>query len=676
MVGLGIVVQRRLGCLGQRLALVLLLVCALLALDTGQARASFGTGPVAEATNASNTDLVITSLGAGQGVSGFLPNAANPFDPVADGYPASNPSTGPGSGWSTANESFAGIIHAQPPGGGELLDLYCIDLSTGTNIGYGYALGTWEEANVPNVGHVARLLDRYYPHTDEPATPDANQRPAAVQAAIWFFTDRYVVSTSDPLHGAVVAIVNDILQQGPVIEPDPPGVAIDPESRSGSGVLGPFAVTSDRPPVRVSATGASMFANAAATDEISNGDTVPSGQNIWLRSGSPGTAVLEASARVTVPRGNVFLYDGNVQGVANAQKLILAETGVLNTTVRATAEFRESGALRVTKTIAGPAAGSQGEVVIRVTCDDGVDRPDFVIPAGATGAQTRTYEEITRGARCTVTEASNGAVTGVDVVVEGDERGVTIDANRTETVALTNTYSLVENPDPGPGAGGLMVTKTVSGPGAGDQEAVTIRVTCDGTVLTPDFVIAARTSAGSFSRRFTVPAGAVCTVNEIADGASGGTPVTVSGSGQTVVVGGGTVVPVTVTDLYGTRAEVAAAGFVSATGFLRVTKRIAGPAAGRQGQITIKVACGGPVQAYVFHIPARTGARTVSRSFPGLLPGNRCTVTETQDGATRSVRGVATRARRTVTIPSSGGVTVRFRDSFFARRTAPAAVTG
>jgi hypothetical protein len=671
---LGFVVQGRVGRLGHRAPLVLLLLCALLLLDAGQALASFESGPRVRATNRSNTELVINSLGPGRSVNGFIPNAANPFDPVADGYPASDPPTGAGSGWSASNESFAGIIHATPPGGGAQLDLYCIDLSTETRVGYGYALGTWDAANVPNVGYVARLLNRYYPHTSEPASlTDVNQRAAAVQAAIWFFTDRYVLSTSDPLHAAVVAIVDDILQQGPVIEPPPPSLTIDPASRDGAGVLGPFTVTTDQPAATVAATGADMFANAAATDAISNGDAVPSGQSIWLRSGSPGTAVLEASARATVPRGNVFLYDGNIQGVEDAQKLILAETGVLHTTVRATAEFRESGALKVTKTIAGPAAGSQGRIVIHVACDDAVDRPDFVIAAGATGTQSRTYEDITAGTRCTVAETSNGSSsTGVDVVVGGDERDVTIVANRTETARLTNTYSFVA---PGGVAPGLLVTKTVSGPLAGRQDAATIRVTCNQAVLAPDFVIAAGTAAGSSSHRFDVPAGSVCTVTEIANGGSEAVTTTVSGSGQTVAVPGATVVPVTVTNLYGAPAEVAAAGYLpAAVGSLRVTKTIAGPAAGRQGPITIKVSCGGPLHAYVFHIPARTRARTVSRAFPELSPGERCTVTETEIGGTDAVRVVRTRTRRTVTIPSSGGATVAFRDSFFPRRTV--SVTG
>ena len=53
--------------------------------------------------------------------------------------------------------------------------------------------------------------------------------------------------------------------------------------------------------------------------------------------------VLEATAEATVPSGNVYLYDGNTAGVSDAQKLILAETATLKTTVEATAEFLPPG---------------------------------------------------------------------------------------------------------------------------------------------------------------------------------------------------------------------------------------------------------------------------------------------------------------------------------------------
>lgn len=64
----------------------------------------------------------------------------------------------------------------------------------------------------------------------------------------------------------------------------------------------------------------------------------------------------------------------------------------------------------MTKTIAGHAAGPQGQVVIHVACDDGVTRPDFVISAGVHAGDTKhTYDDIPAGTSCTVTVTSNGS---------------------------------------------------------------------------------------------------------------------------------------------------------------------------------------------------------------------------------------------------------------------------
>ena len=89
----------------------------------------------------------------------------NPFDPVLDGYPTSNPTTG----FTPKDEGFAGIIFGQPTDGSPTLSLYCFDLFTDTWPGIGYALGTWDAATVPNVGYVARILNEYYPFVPEPA---------------------------------------------------------------------------------------------------------------------------------------------------------------------------------------------------------------------------------------------------------------------------------------------------------------------------------------------------------------------------------------------------------------------------------------------------------------------------------------------------------------------------
>ena len=111
--------------------------------------------------------------------------------------------------------------------------------------------------------YVARLLNEYYPNTDAPAAlTDLNQKAAAVQAAIWFFTDRYVLNTSDPLHDTVAAIVDHIIDAGPLPEQPPPSLTITPSQLSGpaGSVLGPFTVNTNTgaagaPAATVTATG-------------------------------------------------------------------------------------------------------------------------------------------------------------------------------------------------------------------------------------------------------------------------------------------------------------------------------------------------------------------------------------------------------------------------------------
>jgi TQXA domain-containing protein len=115
------------------------------------------------------------------------------------------------------------VIIGTPAGGGPNLSLYCIDILANTYLGFGYELGTWDEANAPNVGFVARILDDYYPNTNEPSSlANLNQKAAAVQAAIWYFSDRYVLSTSDPLYPAVAAIVEAVQDAGPAVQPRRP----------------------------------------------------------------------------------------------------------------------------------------------------------------------------------------------------------------------------------------------------------------------------------------------------------------------------------------------------------------------------------------------------------------------------------------------------------------------
>ena len=600
------------------------------------------------------TEMTMSGTGNGQGVTGFIANAGYPFDPATDPYPPANPTTG----FSPKDEGFAGIIHGSPTDGSPRLDLYCIDINTNTQPGITYALGTWNEANVPNVGFVGRILDEYFPNTDEPtALRDANQKAAAVQAAIWFFSDRYVLSTSDPLRSIVVSIVNKVKSEGPLVEPEPPSLTLTPSHQNGhaGGVIGPFTVATNATRTTMRATGGAMFSDAAGTRPIANGATVGDGDQIWVRSTGPSTVVLEATAKASVPYGNVFLYAGNNPGVTDAQKLILAKNGTLTTTVEATAEFLAPGSLIVTKTIAGPAAGKQSEVVIHVACDDDVRRPDLVIPAGTHAGETsKTYHNIPAGTPCTVTETVDGSNTSTTVVVSGDNgQQATIPAGGSATAGITDTYGFAP--------GSLLVRKTIAGPGAGRQGPITIRTKCDGNALTPDFVVAAGAPAGDRTKQYDgIATPATCTVTETVDGHTSQVSVVVDGSGQTVPVGAGAISEADIADSYGL-----------VPGQLEVTKTIEGAAAGQQGTVVIHTVCQGTALTPDFVIAAGTAAGVQSQIYSNV-PAGTCEVTETADGHTATVAVSVTGSPNTTTVPAGGAGTVHITDTYGA--TPPGAV--
>src|SRR5579863_614067 len=107
-----------------RLPFALILAIGLLLPQAASGGAVFQRGAApAHPVVGSNTELVMTGEGPGRALNGFVPNADNPFDPVADGYPPSNPT----SGFTRQDIGFAGILYGRPAGGGEQLHLYCTD---------------------------------------------------------------------------------------------------------------------------------------------------------------------------------------------------------------------------------------------------------------------------------------------------------------------------------------------------------------------------------------------------------------------------------------------------------------------------------------------------------------------------------------------------------------------
>ena len=96
-------------------------------------------------------------------------------------------------------------------------------------------------------------------------------------------------------------------------------------------------------------------------------------------------------------------------------------------TVKVKDFYYHVGSLLVRKTIAGPAAGQQGEITIHSECDGKALTPDFVIPAGTPASdQTMQYDNIRVPATCTVTETVDGHTSTVSVDVVGSGQTVSV----------------------------------------------------------------------------------------------------------------------------------------------------------------------------------------------------------------------------------------------------------
>jgi hypothetical protein len=498
----------------------------------------FGAGPAAARWEDAvggragpNAELVMQGTGPGAGVAGAI--APPGFDPL-NGYPAAFP---PGS--VPSNQGFAGIINGRVPSTGAILQMYCIDLLTPTRVGLGYTLGEWTDANVPNTGFVARILNTYYPNSALPALANNNLRAAAVQASIWFFTDRYVVSPTDSLFAAVNDIVTAVLAAGPLTPPPQPTLSITPPSPAEGPIgtpLGPFVVTSSTGTATVAATpGVSMFADAAGTTPVANNTSVASGTQLWLLSDIVGTGGVGAATSAVVPTGNVFIYqpeNPTNPSPPAAQKLILAQQGTFTAQASAQGAYFDTGSLIVEKAILGGAAGQQGEIRITVVCN-GVAQPEWVIPPGATGDVSQTFGPIRTPSACLITETVDGSSASVSVVVVGSGQTVVLpsntDPNDTVTAELSDTYELVP--------GELVIRKSFSGPNAGQQTAVVITIDCGQALQTTVTIPAGQTDP--FEQTFTgLPPGTECTVTE-----SGGDVPAPVASTRTAVPDGPVTIP-------------------------------------------------------------------------------------------------------------------------------------
>lgn len=328
------------GNLAKKISIALLAaVAASLGTVATPAHADFQPGLFGEAPPDAQVVLGPPGAEVGLGIDGFTGPAG--FDPVASGYPPDVPNQP--AGFTPVEVPpgfilFAGTIPATTQAG-QVAAMYCVELEVETEDGLGYDAAPWSATNIPNIAFVNRIIQTYYPQSTLPASLASNtQKAAAVQAAIWFFTDKFVISAAGngaALRPVVRAIVTDVLARGPLnTEPPFPQVAASgPDTGQAETVIGPYTVQTTASEATLTVTGAQVFRDAAGAQRLPNTFTLPPGGAFFLRTAQPASVTIHATGVAIAFPGATAAYvpaDPENPEPARAQKLIFAQSAALN----------------------------------------------------------------------------------------------------------------------------------------------------------------------------------------------------------------------------------------------------------------------------------------------------------------------------------------------------------
>jgi TQXA domain-containing protein len=428
----------------------IVLAMVLLASLIGPAGAIYIPGPGPGGPGDILTDVVISGGTNVSTVSGALGPVGNPPGP----YPATGASV------ETVSPQLITIVDTATGTSGQA---YCIDFSTETSNGVGYRSGAWDEANVPNIAYINYILTNYFPFdTSNPISGlTTTQQVAAVQTAIWYFSDGFVLATATNavVRNATTAVVADALANSGIPEPDAPTLTVTPDSLEAPAtgeLVGPFTVGGNVTG-RIDLTpGTDVYFDPAGTQPVTVTDPIPPGTRLWARHVSSPLPVLgfRVTAIATVPHGTVYLFDPRSDPTRTAaQKLVLAQNASLPIRAGAYITPYPAGEIQLTKTIAGPGAGRQGVVTLSVACDPapapGI-ATTLTLPAGSPpGDHVLTLAGLRAGSVCNVTETTDGANGAVDLTSTAiTPASVTVAENQVAQVRATNSYDLADTAAP------------------------------------------------------------------------------------------------------------------------------------------------------------------------------------------------------------------------------------
>ncbi len=533
----------------------------------------------------------------------------------------------------------AQLILSTGTGANDRVATYCIDLDTDTTVGVHYELDSWTEANVPNLPYVQWILQNYYPQ--EPAQPvagSASQKVRAVQGAIWYFTDGFVVNRFYPTERQAVKSIVEAAQAA--VDPTPappvqptltvtpptsgtptPGTPFGPYTVGGSVAQSTIAINADT----------EVFTDAAGRRPLTPGASVSNGQQLYIGY-DPAVAnqgfVLSATA--TVPAGNVFLYDGANPPRTEAQKLIAATDSTVTLRAAGTLVPPAAGAYELSVSIAGEAGGDQGAIAVTVTCTLGgweLSR-NLTVPA-RTESGTRLLvrlDGIVDGASCETVQTADGsnASATLSSSVLTPAAPVVIASGATSEVLLADEYSVPVAP-----TGTLAIDVRVDGAAAGLQSGIDARATCvvGSATVVRDVALAAgstgTTRVGTFRG---LPVGAVCGVVSTVDGRNDRAAfIGSSVSPESITVQADTTSVLTLTETYGLQVSE-----------FRVDVVPTGAGAGLQGEGSVRLVCtsgDAGIDPVSVTIPAGLTERTSVGYVSGIPVGYSCGSTLESDGA-------------------------------------------
>ena len=199
-------------------------------------------GPAAGTqANPPTSTVEIINTGAGQGVNGFM-SPLTPAERLA-GYPEE-----PDPSWPTNNVGFAGLIQDAGdvrPGNGEPHSSRIASTSSrrrASGATTSAASGPRRASRTSATSHSS--CSRTTRRRAEPSSQtNVNARAAAVQSAIWYFSDGYVLATNSPLFATVSGIVARCHSERPLNAPPAPTLTVTgPSNGLKNTIVGPFVV--------------------------------------------------------------------------------------------------------------------------------------------------------------------------------------------------------------------------------------------------------------------------------------------------------------------------------------------------------------------------------------------------------------------------------------------------